>query len=53
MAREIAAVQKLLDSEAVKLIEGQLQKGPKRGAKAEADADADDAETDVDVTEAA
>ena len=53
MAREIAAVQKLLDSEAVKLIEGQLQKGPKRGAKAEADADADDAETEVDVTEAA
>ncbi len=59
LAREIAAVQKLLDSEAVKLIEGQLQKGPKRGAKAEteadADAEADDVETEAeaDVTEAA
>jgi len=35
MAREIAVVQKLTDSEALKLIESHLQKGPKRGAKAE------------------
>jgi CarD family transcriptional regulator len=35
MAREIAAVQKLTDSEALKLIEAHLQKGPKRGSKAE------------------
>jgi CarD family transcriptional regulator len=35
MAREIAAVQKLTDSEALKLIESHLQKGPKRGTKAE------------------
>ena len=35
MAREIAVVQKLTDSEALKLIETHLQKGPKRGSKAE------------------
>ena len=35
MAREIAAVQDLNDTEAVKLIEANLAKGPKRGAKAE------------------
>ena len=35
MAREIAAVQKLTDSEALKVIEANLQKGPKRGSKAE------------------
>jgi CarD family transcriptional regulator len=42
MARELAAVEKLTDSEAVKKIEAMLAKGPKRGpAKAEeADADA-------------
>jgi CarD family transcriptional regulator len=33
MAREIAAVQKLADAESLKLIEGQLQKGPRRAAK--------------------
>ena len=46
MTREIAAVQKLTETEALKLIEAQLQKGPKRGGKndpadAAADADAD------------
>ena len=44
MARELAAVQDLIDSEAVNVIEGYLAKGPKRGtAKAEdaADGDAD------------
>ena len=35
MAREIAAVQKLADSESLKLIEAQLQKSPRRGAKVE------------------
>ena len=58
MAREIAVIQKLLDSEATKLIETQLQKGPRRGTKAEAEADADadlDTETEVeaDMIEAA
>ncbi len=33
MAREIAAVQKLIENEALKLIETQLQRGPKRGSK--------------------
>jgi CarD family transcriptional regulator len=44
MARELAAVEKLTDSEAVKKIEAMLAKGPKRGpAKAEeADAEAGD-----------
>ena len=41
IARELAAVNKLTDSEALKLIDGQLQKGPKRGTKAEAEAEAD------------
>lgn len=63
MMREIAAVQKLIDSEALKLIESHLQRGPKRGSKAEAndltdgdqeDSDLDlDTETDGDVEEAA
>ena len=35
MAREIAAVQDLTDSEAVKAIEANLAKGPKRGPKTE------------------
>ncbi|MFZ2103566.1 MAG: CarD family transcriptional regulator [Oricola sp.] len=37
MAREIAAVNKISDTEAVRLIEANLNKGPKRGAKAEND----------------
>lgn len=46
MAREIAAVNKMSETEAVRLIEVNLNKGPKRGAKAaneeaEADGDAD------------
>jgi CarD family transcriptional regulator len=54
MAREIAAVQKLTDAEALKLIESHLQKGPKRGTKAEQTAEdlADDA-VDGDIEEAA
>ena len=54
MAREIAAVQKLTDSESLKLIDAQLQKGPRRGAKVEVEPDADaDGEPDGDVEEAA
>lgn len=44
MAREISAVNKMSETEAVRLIEVNLAKGPKRGAKteeAEAEADAD------------
>lgn len=35
MAREIAAVNKMSDTEAVRLIEANLNKGPRRGAKAD------------------
>ena len=49
MAREIAAVEKLTDSESLKLIESQLQKGPRRLSKAEAE----EAEDDGDTVEAA
>jgi len=46
MARELAAVEKLTDTEALKLIDAQLQKGPRRS---KADAEAEDAgETDED-----
>jgi CarD family transcriptional regulator len=51
MAREVAVVQKVDEAEALKLIEGQLQKG-QRGRKAEA-APAGDAASDADVEEAA
>ncbi len=50
MAREIAAVQKLTDSEVLKLIETQLQKNPRRGkvdAEAEGDGEAETEEGDV------
>ena len=56
MAREVAAVQKLTDSEALKLIESQLQKGPRRLSKAEAEAEGeveDDGDTAADVDAAA
>jgi CarD family transcriptional regulator len=45
MARELAAVDDLTDSEAVKLIEANLAKGPKRGAAKETEADAEFDET--------
>jgi CarD family transcriptional regulator len=48
MAREIAAVRKLIDSEALKLIESFLQKGPRRGQKSESDVGEDADEEDVD-----
>ncbi len=40
MGREVAAVQKLTESEALKVIEQHLQRGPKRGAKTEGDGSA-------------
>ena len=49
LSREIAVVQHVTETEAVKEIEGQLAKSPRRGAKAESDAEADgdvDAEGD-------
>jgi CarD family transcriptional regulator len=47
MARELAAVEKLTDSESIKKIEEMLAKGPKRAARNEdVDADADDADGD-------
>jgi CarD family transcriptional regulator len=51
MAREVAVVQKIGEGEALKLLEGQLQKG-QRGRKSEAAA-AGEAATDADVEEAA
>ncbi|PWB80596.1 MAG: CarD family transcriptional regulator [Methylocystaceae bacterium] len=54
MAREVAAVRKLIDSESLKLIESFLLKGPRRGQKADGDADAgDDSGDDDDVDRAA
>jgi CarD family transcriptional regulator len=51
MAREVAVVQKLTESEALKAIDAQLQRGQRRGAKVEGDATA--AAGDSDVEEAA
>jgi len=49
LSREIAVVQHSTETEAVKEIEAQLAKSPRRGAKAEAGAEADgDAEGDLD-----
>jgi CarD family transcriptional regulator len=51
LSREIAVVQHSTETEAVKEIESQLAKSPRRGAKAEADAGAEgeaDAEGDID-----
>lgn len=56
LSREIAVVQHSTETEAIKEIEGQLAKSPRRGAKAEAegegegDADGEDADTDGDDT---
>jgi CarD family transcriptional regulator len=57
LSREIAAVQNLTETEAVKEIEANLAKGPKRGAKAEVDAEAgadeeDEADLEADADEA-
>jgi len=53
LSREIAVVQHVTETEAVKEIEGQLAKSPRRGAKTEAEAGTDgdaDAEADGDDT---
>ena len=47
MAREIAVVQKLTDSESLKLIESQLQKGPRRTPKSEAEEAEDEGDAEV------
>ena len=52
LAREVAVVQKLSESEALKAIEGQLQRGQRRGPKVEADGAAV-ATSEPDVEEAA
>jgi CarD family transcriptional regulator len=48
MSRELSVVQKLTEQESLKLIDAQLQKGPRRGAKADAEAEADGEAGDVD-----
>ena len=53
MAREIAAVKKLTETEAVHEIEANLAKGPRRGPKPEGEEDEDDAEEDDKPDEAA
>jgi len=41
MSRELAVVQKLTEQESLKLIEAQLQKGPRRGSKTDAELEQD------------
>jgi CarD family transcriptional regulator len=56
LSREIAVVQHVTETEAVKEVEGQLAKSPRRGAKAETEVEADgeaDGETDADGDDAA
>ncbi len=53
VAREIAVVQKLTDTESLKVIESQLQKGPRRGKAEEGDSDAAGGDSDDGVEEAA
>jgi CarD family transcriptional regulator len=54
LSREIAVVQHATETEAVKEIEGQLAKSPRRGAKAETEVEADgDADADTDGDDAA
>ena len=49
LLREIAVVQHVTETEAVKEIEGQLAKSPRRGAKAEVEAEGEaDGESDAD-----
>jgi CarD family transcriptional regulator len=48
MAREIAAVNKMSETEAVRLVETNLNKGPKRGKVVEEDeSDADDSQEEA------
>jgi CarD family transcriptional regulator len=54
LSREIAVVQHVTETEAVKEIEGQLAKSPRRGAKTETEAGADsEADADADGDDAA
>jgi CarD family transcriptional regulator len=54
LSREIAVVQHVTETEAVKEIEGQLAKSPRRGAKTEAEAGAEaDSDADADGDDAA
>ena len=56
LSREIAVVQHVTETEAVKEIEGQLAKSPRRGAKAETEVEADgeaDGDQDADGDDAA
>ena len=57
MARELAAVDNLTETEAIKVIESNLLKGPRRLGKGEVEADAaeaeDEADTEADPEEAA
>jgi CarD family transcriptional regulator len=55
MAREIGAVQKMTETETLKVIETQLQKGPRRGAKpeGEGEGESDTEGADAEVEEAA
>src|SRR5437868_4005860 len=54
LSREIAVVQHVTETEAVKEVEGQLAKSPRRGAKAEAEAETDgEADSDADSDDAA
>ncbi|MGA7803397.1 CarD family transcriptional regulator [Bradyrhizobium sp.] len=53
LSREIAVVQHSTEAEAVKEIEGQLAKSPRRGAKAEAGAEGEAGEAEGDETEEA
>jgi CarD family transcriptional regulator len=54
LSREIAVVQHVTETEAVKEVEGQLAKSPRRGAKAEAEAETDgESDGDADSDDAA
>jgi CarD family transcriptional regulator len=53
MAREIGAVQKMTETETLKVIDSQLQKGPRRGLKAEGESDGEGEGAEPEVEEAA
>jgi CarD family transcriptional regulator len=53
MAREIGAVEKMTETETLKVIDTQLQKGPRRGAKPEGEGEAEGEGADTEAEEAA
>ena len=53
MAREIGAVEKMTETETLKVIDTQLQKGPRRGAKPEGEGEPEGEGADAEVEEAA